>query len=281
MRIETDTKLDYSDVLLRPKRSTLASRKEVSLERVFTFKHSGHQWKGIPIMAANMDGVGTFEMSAKLQEYGMITCLVKTYDINDFELKQNLFFPNNTAVSIGTNVADFSKLEMLDKLHPNMIKFICIDIANGYSEHFGTYVSRVRDRFPTKTIIAGNVVTADMAQELVLRGADIIKCGIGPGCFAPGQKIITSTGLKNIEDITVGEKVLTHTGKYKQVTNTFNFSDKKEIHTINKIKATSNHEFYVLNKKFINIVNDDNIHDYAEWVPAWKLNNEFLLIKHK
>ena len=82
MRIEDETKLDYSDVLIRPKRSTLGSRKEVRMERTFTFAH-GQNYEGIPIMASNMDGVGTFAMADKLAENGIFTCLVKTYSVNE------------------------------------------------------------------------------------------------------------------------------------------------------------------------------------------------------
>jgi len=200
MRIENEVKLDFSDVLFVPKRSTLSSRKEVSLERTFTFKHSGATWRGIPIMAANMDGVGTFEMSAALAGYGMVTCLVKSYQLNDFEDNITLFFTYNTAVSTGTSDRDFQKLEMINNMYPSMVQFICIDVANGYSEHFGDFVARVRKLYPTKTIIAGNVVTADMTQELILRGADIVKVGIGPGSVCT-TRIQTGVGYPQLSAI--------------------------------------------------------------------------------
>lgn len=278
MRIESDIKLDFNDVLIRPKRSTLSSRKEVNLERTYVFKHSELKWGGIPIMAANMDGVGTFAMAEELSKLKLFTCLVKSYDADAWlSNKANLKY---VAVSTGTGDQDFQRLQEILKSVPQL-KFICIDVANGYSERFGDFISKVRSQYPDKTIIAGNVVTADMTQELILRGADIIKVGIGPGCFAPGQKVKTSKGLKNIEDIKQGEKVLTHTGSYKTVTNTFKFDDKKTIVNINDIKATSNHEFYVLHKKYRDIVTDHNIHQYAEWVEAKDLTKEYLLLKHK
>jgi len=200
MRIENEVKLDFSDVLFVPKRSTLSSRKEVCLERTFTFKHSKHNWTGIPIMAANMDGVGTFEMSAGLAGHGMITCLVKSYSLDDFEKNAKLFFTNNTAISTGTSDRDFTKLQTLLYKYPDMIQFICIDVANGYSEHFGDFVAKVRKLCPTKTIIAGNVVTADMTQELILRGADIVKIGIGPGSCCT-TRIQTGVGYPQLSAI--------------------------------------------------------------------------------
>jgi GMP reductase len=200
MRIETDLKLDFVDVLIRPKRSTLASRKDVSLERHYTFKHSGYSWCGVPIMAANMDGVGTFEMSAALANHGMVTCLVKSYTLADFENNTTLFFTNNTAISTGTSDRDYDKLQAVIARFPEMIQFICIDIANGYSDHFGDFVAKVRDRYPTKTIIAGNVVTADMTQELILRGADLVKVGIGSGACCT-TRIQTGCGYPQLSAI--------------------------------------------------------------------------------
>ena len=180
MRIEDEVKLDYSDVLIRPKRSTLASRKEVNLTRTYKFKHSKFEWTGVPVMAANMDGVGTVEMAIQLSEHKMFTCLNKTYDSDSVTSLLRQAGSNYFAVGTGTSDKDFLRLQQIISA-TNEIKFICIDVANGYQERFADYVGRVREAFPNKTIIAGNVVTADMTQELILRGADIIKVGIGPG----------------------------------------------------------------------------------------------------
>jgi GMP reductase len=200
MRIENEVKLDFSDVLIRPKRSTLSSRKEVSLERTYQFKHSNATWTGVPILAANMDGVGTFDMAVALAGYNMITCLVKSYSLEDLEDNFSKFFSYNTAISTGTSDRDFTKLQSILYKYPDMIRFICIDIANGYSEHFGEFVAKVRKLCPTKTIIAGNVVTADMTQELILRGADIVKVGIGPGSVCT-TRIQTGVGYPQLSAI--------------------------------------------------------------------------------
>jgi GMP reductase len=180
MRIEDEVKLDFKDVLIRPKRSTLSSRKDVSLMRSYTFKHSKYEWTGVPIMAANMDGVGTLNMAESLHTHKMFTCLVKTLDPYDYKDTVDKIGSNHLAVSTGTSSDDFDKLVRVLQLYP-AIHFICIDVANGYSEQFGDFVEKVRIAYPRNTIIAGNVVTADMTQELILRGADIIKIGIGPG----------------------------------------------------------------------------------------------------
>ncbi len=192
MRLEEDIKLDYSDVLFRPKRSTLQSRKDVNLKRTYRFKYSKNEWSGIPIVAANMDGVGELAIAEKLAEFEMITCLTKQHD--EKKLKKckiiKKIYPH-LALSIGIKKEDFENLNNVLKEF-NFIKFICIDVANGYSEHFSKFVKSVRDKYPTKTIIAGNVVTADMTQELILSGADIVKVGIGPGSVCTTR---TQTGV--------------------------------------------------------------------------------------
>jgi len=199
MRIEDDIKLDFRDVLIRPKRSTLASRKEVNLARTYKFKHSGTEWTGVPIMAANMDGVGTLEMAEALYNHRMFTCLVKSYTEDQFEDIVTNVGGNYFAVSTGTSDTDFQRLTRAINSYPE-IHFICIDVANGYQERFADYVGRVREAFPHCTIIAGNVVTADMTQELILRGADIVKVGIGPGSVCT-TRVQTGVGYPQLSAI--------------------------------------------------------------------------------
>ncbi|MGE4321340.1 MAG: GMP reductase [Acholeplasmataceae bacterium] len=199
MRIEDDQKLDFSDVLIRPKRSTLKSRKDVDLTRSYTFRHSKKTWEGIPIMASNMDGVGMLEVALALQEHNLFTCLVKTYGLEDIDQYSSKLNPNNYSISTGTNLNDYKNIVEILTKHPE-IEFITIDVANGYSEHFGDFVSKVRKEFPNHTIIAGNVVTADMTQELILRGADIVKVGIGPGSVCT-TRIQTGVGYPQLSAI--------------------------------------------------------------------------------
>ena len=200
MRIEEEIKLDYSDVLFRPKRSTLSSRKDVDLNRTYKFRYSNNEWTGIPIMAANMDGVGELGVAEKLSEFNMITCLTKQHDIKQLKkYKKIKSIYKNIALSIGIKKEDFDRLDQLLKEF-NFIKFICIDVANGYSERFSKFIKSVRDKYPTKTIIAGNVVTADMTQELILSGADIVKVGIGPGSVCT-TRIQTGVGYPQLSAV--------------------------------------------------------------------------------
>jgi len=200
MRIEEDIKLDYSDVLFRPKRSTLHSRKDVELKRTYKFKHSNNEWSGIPIMAANMDGVGELEVAKSLAKFELMTCLTKQHDIKIIKRCSYIksIYPH-LALSTGTSNEDFKKLNEIIKEF-SFFQFICIDIANGYSDHFSKFVQSVREKYPTKTIIAGNVVTADMTQELILSGADIVKVGIGPGSVCT-TRIQTGVGYPQLSAV--------------------------------------------------------------------------------
>ena len=208
MRIENEVLLDYSDVLIRPKRSTLKSRSEVDLNRSFTFRNykpdtaENTHYYGTPIMASNMDGVGTMEMADKLAEGEIFTCLVKTYTAEQLiEYFDGLHERHShVAMSIGTSDSDFNKLVQVKTAVNNKLKYVCIDIANGYSEHFVDHVRRVRAEFADLVIIAGNVVTADQTQELILNGADIVKVGIGPGSVCT-TRIQTGVGYPQLSAV--------------------------------------------------------------------------------
>ncbi|PKP41738.1 MAG: GMP reductase [Bacteroidetes bacterium HGW-Bacteroidetes-10] len=202
MRIEYDIKLGFKDVMFRPKRSTLKSRSQVKLERTFKLLHNKSEWFGIPIMAANMDTVGTFEMALALQNHKMFTAIHKHYSLqqwSDFLAKAPAGIENHIAVSTGTSNSDYEKLSHIMNEHPQ-IKFICIDVANGYSEHFVAFVKQVRRKFTEKVIIAGNVVTGEMVEELLLAGADIIKVGIGPGSVCT-TRVKTGVGYPQLSAI--------------------------------------------------------------------------------
>lgn len=194
MRIEADLKLGFKDVLIRPKRSTLSSRSQVSLERTFTFLHTNKVWSGIPVMAANMDTVGTFSMAEALTRWGLCTVVHKYYTLAEWETAISGFADkvfDHMAVGTGTTNTDCEKLDQILARHP-AVNFICIDVANGYSESFVEAVKRIRGKHPDKVIIAGNVVSGEMVEELLLSGADLVKVGIGPGSVCTTR---TKTGV--------------------------------------------------------------------------------------
>ena len=199
MNLEDGIKLDYSDVLIRPKRSTLNSRSEVTLERSFSFPR--HKWNGIPLMAANMDGVATFEMARALSKHKIMTVITKSHTYEDwFEQRdwiQDVL--DYVAVSSGTGDKDYDNLCRIVDLYTNL-RFICIDIANGYSQHFIEFCSKVRKKYPDKIIIAGNVVTREITEELILNGVDIVKVGIGPGSVCT-TRIKTGVGYPQLSAV--------------------------------------------------------------------------------
>lgn len=202
MRIEYDIKLGFKDVMIRPKRSTLKSRSEVSLERSFKFLHSPLTWTGIPIIAANMDTVGTFEMANALSNKNLFTAVHKHYSENEWaefisNTSENAL--NYIALSTGISEQDSIKLAAIINKNPQL-KFICIDVANGYSEHFSNFVKQTREHYPDKVIIAGNVVTGEMVEELLLSGADIVKVGIGPGSVCT-TRVKTGVGYPQLSAI--------------------------------------------------------------------------------
>jgi len=190
MRIENEVKLDFKDVLFRPKRSTLRSRSDVDVQREFTFKWSKKPFKGMPVIAANMDGVGTFAMAKAFIEndHGMSVALHKHYDLKALQKFYDENGSDSVWYSIGMVKDDEEKLEAFVKAGGKPDK-LCIDVANGYSEHFVDYVKRIREKMPDTTIMAGNVVTGEMVEELILGGVDVVKVGIGPGSVCTTRKM--------------------------------------------------------------------------------------------
>ena len=177
MRIIDDTKLDFSDVLISPKRSQLTSRKEADLTRNFTFLHSNHTWTGIPIIAANMDHTGTIAMAHVLMEYPMLTALCKFIKSSEWGWNKNII----QTVGLDQDLEELT----------NEAQWVCLDVANGYTERFNDYVDKMRNHWATKKriIIAGNVCTPEATEQILLAGADVVKIGIGPGSVCTTRKM--------------------------------------------------------------------------------------------
>lgn len=185
MKILDDVKLDFSNVLILPKRNQYSSRSEVTLERTFKFKYSPYSWTGVPIIVSNMDTTGTIEMALEMQKHKVLTCLHKYYTCD--ELLAASLNKEYYAVSTGINTTD---LNNLDKIMQNLDpKFICIDVANGYMIKLIETCKIIREKYPNKIIIAGNVCTSEGVLELVLHGkVDIVKVGIGSGSCCTTRK---------------------------------------------------------------------------------------------
>ena len=187
MRINQDPKLNYEDVLLQPKRSTLSSRRDVDMTRKFTFRNSSKVMNFTPIFASNMDGVGTFSMAKVLQEYKMMTVITKTTTPEQWRAAVgNGVRLQSVSVCTGTNkvfdddAQDYKNMQEVLKMFPD-IKMITVDVANAYHQNMVGFVEKVREQYPDKVIVAGNVVTPEMTEELIISGADVVKIGIGPG----------------------------------------------------------------------------------------------------
>jgi len=190
MRIEQDLKLDFKDVLIRPKRSTLTSRSEVDISREFVFLHSKQKYKGIPIIAANMDTTGTFAMARALAKHQLSVALHKHYDDAEllaFFADQPEFPPS--FYSMGITQPDYDKFRRIMEQSNGTIKSVCVDVANGYTKAFISFIHKLRAGFPDITIMAGNVVTGEMTEELILDGVDIVKVGIGPGSVCTTRRM--------------------------------------------------------------------------------------------
>jgi len=190
MRIEEDLKLDFKDVLIRPKRSTLTSRAEVDISRDFVFLHSRRKYHGIPIIAANMDATGTFAMAQALAGHDLSAALHKHYGeaellayFRDLPAQQMVFY------SMGINPPDFEKFRRVKEQAGDAIAYVCVDVANGYTKAFVDFLHKLRTAYPDITIMAGNVVTGEMTEELILDGVDIVKVGIGPGSVCTTRRM--------------------------------------------------------------------------------------------
>ncbi|MCS6766924.1 MAG: GMP reductase [Candidatus Protistobacter heckmanni] len=190
MHIEQEIKLDFKDVLIRPKRSTLTSRSEVDISREFIFKHSGKRYHGIPVIAANMDTTGTMEMARAFTPHQLSVALHKHYEPAELlAFFQGLETKSNAFYSMGITRADREKFDRVMAQAGNAIEYVCIDVANGYTESFVQFVDEIRKAYPELVIMAGNVVTGEMTEELILSGVDIVKVGIGPGSVCTTRKM--------------------------------------------------------------------------------------------
>lgn len=216
-----ERELDFDDVYILPQLSELSSRSQVNLEQEFIFtngfldtdsddedtnkiSNSSISWKGIPIIAANMDTTGTFEVYNVLKKYKMLTALNKFYTLEDFknaEKKGIILNPEYYMVSTGITDENFDNLKEI--VSYTNCKWICIDVANGYMKSFVDYCKKIRTLYPNKIIVAGNVVTSDMVKELIITaGIDVIKVGIGSGsaCLTRRQTGIGRPQLTSVID---------------------------------------------------------------------------------
>jgi len=286
MNIKHELHYDYSDVLIKPSNSKVYSRKDVDLVRKIYFPMSKQYWEGVPIIAANMDTIGTYEVYQVLSKHRIITCFHKFYtaeDLEKMELDSNYFM-----ISTGINDNDLERLNnIIDKID---VKFICVDVANGYMEKLIDFCSKLRELYPNKIIIAGNIVCENRTKELIKYGkVDIVKVGIGSGCFDADTDILMANGLyKKIIDIEKNDKVINKDGKVVEILQRI-YKGKKKVIEVNNTNynkntyVTPDHNYWIgdLNKLSINTIKKstlskllNNSKDRYNWCEIDKLNNE-------
>ena len=219
MSVSNDIKLDFRDVLIKPRHSSLKSRADVNIVGTFAFSNTTYTWQGVPVVSSNMDTTGTFEMAISLSRHKMLTCIHKHYTVeewqnfvNDYQEKfSNMDILNYVAVSSGSSDADFLKLQTI--LQYYNFKFICLDVANGYRDDFMDFIRKVRKTYPEKIIIAGNVVTPEGVKMILDAGANIVKVGIGNGS-ACATRMKTGIGYPQFSAILECQKIAHDKGGY-------------------------------------------------------------------
>lgn len=288
----------FDDVLISPRYSEVRSRTNVNLSVKL-----GNLDLELPIVSSNMKTITGAKMAATIAMSGGLGILHRFCTINDnvkmYEDAMKLIvYPDNpdreaiwaenVGVSIG--VKDEEKLRFI-KLYEAGARVFCIDVAHGHHilvkemvKWINTFRDSRRDALCPNdgiTVIAGNIATAQAYEDLIEWGADIAKVGIGPGCFIAGTMVQTKNGKIPIEKIQNGDKVLTHKGNYKEVIGLTNRNEEHKVFYVNNIVCTSNHEFYVLNKKYKEIATDENLNEYAEWISACELTKDYFLLEVK
>jgi len=289
--------LTYDDILLVPKYSEIETRSSINLATLVSRRYGLLR----PYVASCMDTVCEYQMAIKMVELGGVGCIHRfmTVDEQCEQVSKVLEYITNNHMyeewgvmyddwhseipdipvmaAVGVSESDIERAQRLVSCGANII---LIDVAHGHHINVKKMIKSLRETLPSKVdIIAGNISTEESAIDLCEWGADGLRVGIGGGCFTPDMKVLTSNGLKKIKDVVIGDKVYTHTGELKPVINTFEYDDFDEVYDIDGIEATANHKFYVIHKTKEDLVTDDNIHDYAEWISASELTNEYFLIE--
>jgi IMP dehydrogenase/GMP reductase len=289
---EYDEDLSFACIALAEQFTEIDSRSDVDIT-----SNMGAFSLHLPVFSANMPQITGAKMCATMAKNGGMGVLHRhdrfkediEANVQEFEEAVTriiqevggspLSAARMCAVSVGVKGMEKDRFKAL---HEAGAEIFCIDVAHGNSKSMKEMIEWVKGNYPTVTIIAGNIASAEGARNLSEWGADIIKVGIGPGCFVKNTKVATKDGTKNIQDIKDGDIVLTHKGNYKKVIGTMSKREKKSLIRINNdISCTKNHEFFVLHKKYKSIATDENINEYAEWVDAGDLTNDYLLLKVK
>lgn len=278
-----DIKFDFDDILIKPEITTKINSRysDIDLPQI------------LPIYTAPMDTVIDLTNLREFIDENIMICLPRTVSYEQYKMHvfdnilENEYIgklDNRVFLSFGIN--DIEKILLADDDNPVAGLFvnqkILIDVANGHMEKIVDLCKRIKAQRPDVIIMVGNIANPETYEWYARHECvDYIRVGIGNGCFIAGSKVTTKNGLRNIEDVIDGEEVLTHSGEYKVVASTRKREHCEDLIKINNVVSTPNHEYYVLNKKYQNIVTDDNVGDLCEWVSAKELseNDGYLLIE--
>lgn len=244
----------FDDLLLVPKYSEVVSRSLVStvvdLGKGFVFD--------IPIISSNMTNVTEVAMAVALTEAKGLAILHRFCSIDEqVRMFQDCVALNTNATkhvgaSIGVKEEDKTRLAYLVSAG---CKIICIDVAHGYSKVALDMTRYVADKYPEVLLISGNAAEGHGAVTIARAGADVVKVGVGGGCFAAGTRILMHSGqYKNIEDVIPGDKIINMHGKPVEVTNAV-CTGKKQVLQVKYGKectyVTEDHLFYLSSKDYL------------------------------
>ena len=283
MEINKKIKWDLDDIVLIPsEQSEISSRSECEVESIFDYAN-GHTHT-LPLIASPMDTVVCSKNIKKFIKNEIIPCMPREQYTS--QLNNDKYFQ-----SFGLNEIE-DQLTRLDNITVNSdvvhnpfydYKNILIDMANAHMSKLIPIIKKIKENCPDINLMVGNIANPETFVNLAWAGADYIRLsvGTGAGCFIENTQIKTLNNIKNIQDINIGDKVLTHKGNYKEVINKISYVENNDLVEINKKNvSTREHEYYVLKKIYTDIVNDENIEKYAEWIEAEKINNEYWLLEH-
>lgn len=279
MTNNSDVKFDLDDIVLIPaEESKINSRTQCKTRNTFQGVNV------LPIMASPMDTVVSVDNHKKYIENGILPCIPRETHTSDFPWIANAYFQSFGLSEIEHDIEEFEKV--LNQERDLTVGFftysdVLIDIANGHMSKLIPLIKKIKKYWPKMNLMVGNVANPETFINLAMAGADYVRCSVGTGCFLPGQIIKLNNNEKNIEDVIIGDEVLTHLNEYKKIINKFEYYINDEIYEINNIKCTQNHEFYVIEKEYENLVNDENIIQYAKWISAKELDiNKHLLVEY-
>ena len=273
-------KFDFHDIALVPSiLSKIESRSEIELPSL------------LPLMASPMNSVLSIKKENRFHEQflykllkQMMVCVPRNYEhsiyttmFNDGILSKSMF----KSISL----QEFKLIETDFDTFENLIfdsECILVDIANGHMWKLLELSKIFIKKFKTKKLMIGNIANPHTYDAFAKIGVHYCRIGIGGGsvCFVHDTKVLTKDGVKNIIDINIDDMVLTHTGDYKKVIAKHSYFEYDSLISINGTISTKEHKYYVLNKKDVDKVNDDNIHDFALWISANELTNEYVLLQN-